>query len=53
MSAIEYEGITRLGRTSIAPLADSRHLTLRLAVEGSAARPVELINHQRVCLIVW
>jgi hypothetical protein len=42
----------RLGRTSIAPLADSRRLTLRLAVEGSAARPAEPINHQRVCLVV-
>jgi hypothetical protein len=42
----------RLGRTSIAPLADSRRLTLRLAVGGSAARPAEPINHQRVCLVV-
>src|ERR1700719_2400635 len=37
----------RPGRTSIAPLADSRRLTLRLAVGGSAARPAEPINHQR------
>jgi hypothetical protein len=42
----------RLDRTSIAPLADSRRLTLRLAVEGSAARPAEPINQQPVCLVV-
>jgi hypothetical protein len=42
----------RLDRTSIAPLADSRRLTLRLAVEGSAGRPAEPINQQPVCLVV-
>ena len=31
----------RQGWTSIAPLADSRRLTLRLAVEGSPARPAK------------
>jgi Phosphoenolpyruvate phosphomutase len=42
----------RQGWTSIAPLADSRRLTLRLAVEGSPARPAKRSISSGWCLVV-
>ena len=42
----------QLGGSSIAPLANSRCLPLRLAVEEVHARPAETINHQRLCFFV-